>query len=68
VKIFEALGTRQLLYKITVTAKTKAEAIKKIRDGHVDTAIEQRYKKPGFELSGGGNAGITEIPNLRIWG
>lgn len=57
---FEAHGSKQVLYKIIVTAKSKAEAIKKVRAGDVETVTEV-YKSNGFALGGAGREDIKEI-------
>jgi len=62
-KIFEGLGTKQVLYKVTVAAKSKTEAIRKIRAGDDVVSVIVIHESKGFALGGGGNTRVKEIIN-----
>ena len=62
-KVFEALGTKKILYRITVIANSKTEAAKKIRKGEVVEAIALDANQGGFALGGAGHEEIKDITN-----
>jgi len=57
---YTAVGTKNIAYRISVIARTKTEATRKIRDGDVNH-IRVINEPKGFMLSGGGHAGVTEV-------
>ncbi|MBC8393397.1 MAG: hypothetical protein H8E17_12630 [Deltaproteobacteria bacterium] len=62
-KKYVGLAQRVILYKVFVSAKTKTEAIRKIRKGEIDGV--QEIKVPGgFSLSGGGHENVKEFISI----
>ena len=59
-KTFTGIGKKEVLYRLTVTAKTKTEAIRKMRAGDVDDCVVINKEK-GFQLGGGGTENIKEV-------
>jgi len=55
VKKFTCLAEKKILFRITVLANSKTEAIKKIREGKDLDAIPLNDHQGGYMLSGGGN-------------
>ena len=62
-KTFEAIGKKEVLYKVTVTAKSKSEALKKIRSGDVDTEVVVRV--PRYFKLGGGSSNATCVNEIK---
>uniref|UniRef100_A0A6M3LRR2 Uncharacterized protein n=1 Tax=viral metagenome TaxID=1070528 RepID=A0A6M3LRR2_9ZZZZ len=59
-KQFKALGEKKVLYEVIVFAKSRSEAIKRIRAGSVDH-YKIVHQSKGFALGGGGNTGVEEV-------
>ncbi len=59
-KTFMGIGKKEVLYRVYVVAKTKTEAIHKIRSGDIIRSFIINEEK-GFALGGGGTANIKEV-------
>ena len=61
-KLYEGLAKKEVLFKVSVLAKNKSEAIKKIRAGDVeDHLVEVLPMHKWFALGGAGYEAVKEV-------